>query len=279
MLGVVGLDGTGLGPEIGGKVLVGSHESDEGSLQEVLSGSGMTGGLCVTILNTSEGEHLLGDGSTDNTGTSGSGHELDENGSAFTGDLAWNGMDVTDLVTPITSTDGDKTELGVDESTLDGDLDFLGDLDAETDMASHIADGDNSLKAGSLSGLGLLLDGDDLHDIVLELVLGTFDEGIDDLALLDGDGVSVDLFEGADLLGHNETSKLGLGEPFILGGTTTATWTVTTTTAATASAEASAALATAITTAVSATASAFSYWCWCCCNFCHCDIGLCTSIK
>ena len=80
-------------------------------------------------------------------------------------------MDMTDLVTPVTATDGDETELGGNESALDGNLNFLSDLNAKTDMARHITDADNSLKAGALTGLGLLLDGDNFHDIVLELVL------------------------------------------------------------------------------------------------------------
>ena len=45
-------------------------------------------------------------------------------------DLGGDGMDASDLVTPVTATDGDEVDLGVDESALDGDLDFLGDLDS-----------------------------------------------------------------------------------------------------------------------------------------------------
>lgn len=236
MLGVVGFYGEGLGPKIGGKVSVGVDEGVEGSLQEVLSGSGMTGGLRVAILDTSEGEHLLGDGSTDNTGTTGSGHELDTDGGTLSRDLAWDGMDMTDLVTPVATSYGHELELGVDESALDGDLDFLADLDSKTNMASHVADSDNSLKAGTLTSLGLLLDGNDLHDIVLELVLGCLDELVDDTGLLDGDGVSVDLLEGLDVVSLNESSELGLGEPFVLGGTATASGTATTATATEASA-------------------------------------------
>ena len=179
--GVVGLNGESLGPKVRGQVLVGLGKGLVGGLQEVLSGSGMTRGVSVTILDTSEGEHLLGDGGTNNTSTSGGGHELDTDGSALASDLSWDGMDVTDLVTPITTTDWDKLELGIDESALDGDLDFLGDLDSKTDVASHVTDGNNSLEASTLTGLGLLLDGDDLHHIILELVLGAFDELVNDL--------------------------------------------------------------------------------------------------
>ena len=256
--GVVGLHGESLGPKVGGQVLISLGQSLVGRLQEILSSSGMTRSIGVTILDTSESKHLLGDGSTDNTGTSGGGDELDTDGSALAGDLTWDGMDVTDLVTQIAATDGDEAELGVNESALDGDLDFLGDLDAKTDVASHVTDGNDGLEAGALTGLGLLLDGDDLHHIVLELVLGTLDELVNDLGLLDRDGVSVDFLKGLDVVGLNQSSELSLRDPFILGGTATATWASTSSTATT-TAESTAAITATITTAIaSAFASAFS---------------------
>jgi hypothetical protein len=66
-------------------------------------------------------------------------------------------VNITDLVTPITSSDWDKGELGSNEGTLDGDLDFLGSLDTETDVTVHVTACNNSLESGSLTGLGLLL--------------------------------------------------------------------------------------------------------------------------
>merc|ERR1719225_1064100 len=138
-------------------------------------------------------------------------------------------------------------ELGVDESALDGDLHLLADLDAETDVASHVTDGDNGLEARSLTGLRLLLDRDDLHDVVLELVLGV-DELVDDASLLDGDRVRVDLLQTVDVLGLDETAELGLGVPFVLGGSATAAATAT---EASASATITAAITTAFTTATS----------------------------
>jgi hypothetical protein len=75
-------------------------------------------------------------------------------------------MDITDLVSPIASSDWDQLELGVNKGTLDSNLDFFGDLDSETDVTILISDANNSLEAGSLSGLGLLLDGYDFHDFV-----------------------------------------------------------------------------------------------------------------
>ena len=51
-----------------------------------------------------------------------------------------------------------------------------------------------------------------LHDLILEL----WQEEVDDLVLLDGEGVKVDLLHGLDLSGLDETSKLGDWLPLLL---------------------------------------------------------------
>ena len=60
-------------------------------------------------------------------------------------DLAGNGMRLTKFVTPVAATDWDNGELGKDDGTTDGGGDFLGALDAKTDVAIFVTDGDNSL--------------------------------------------------------------------------------------------------------------------------------------
>ena len=129
----------------------------------------MTSGGGIAIIDTSEQQEFLGHGSTDNTSTSGGRDELSSNGTTLTSNLAWNSMDITDSVTPETSSDGDKRKLGADEGTLDSNLDFLGNLDTETNVTIVITDGNNSLEAGSLTGSSLLLNRDDLHDLIREL--------------------------------------------------------------------------------------------------------------
>lgn len=71
-------------------------------------------------------------------------------------------MRLTKVGTPVTSSDGDDAELGDDDGGADGGSDFLGGLDAETDVALGVTNDDNSLESGSLTGTGLLLDGLDL---------------------------------------------------------------------------------------------------------------------
>lgn len=216
MLGIGGGDEVGLQPEVRGEETVSVSESLEGGFAEVLNGSGLSLGRGVAIIDTSELDKLLGDGSSDNSSTSGGGDESDSDGAALAGDLAGDGMDVSDLVSPIASSDGDEVELGVNEGSLDGELDFLSQLHSEADVAVEVSDGDDGLKSGSLTGLGLLLDGDDLHDFVGELLVLDFEEGINDLGLLDGKSVVVDLFKGLDFLGLDESSEFGKRSPVLV---------------------------------------------------------------
>jgi hypothetical protein len=67
-------------------------------------------------------------------------------------------MDTTDSGTPVTSSDWDDVGLGIKKGTLDGDLNFLGDLDTDTDVTLSVTDSNDCLESGSLTGLGLLLD-------------------------------------------------------------------------------------------------------------------------
>jgi len=123
---------------------------------------------------------------------------------------------VSELVSPVSSSDGDEVQLGVNESSLDGNLDLFGELDSESDVSVEISNGDNSLKSGSLSSLGLLLDGDNLHNLVGELLVLDLNESIDNLGFLDGEGMVVDLFESLDFLSLNQSSEFGEGSPFLI---------------------------------------------------------------
>jgi len=67
-------------------------------------------------------------------------------------------MRLTNFVSPISLSDGDEILLSNFESFLDGSLDFFGNLDSDSNVASLVSDCNNSLHSGSLSSLGLLLD-------------------------------------------------------------------------------------------------------------------------
>jgi hypothetical protein len=67
-------------------------------------------------------------------------------------------VDITDFVTPIASSDWNETQFGVNESTINGNLDFIDNLNTKTDATILISNNKNSLESGSLTGLSLFLD-------------------------------------------------------------------------------------------------------------------------
>ena len=163
-------------------------------------------------------------------------------------------MDSTDSGTPVTSSDWDEVELGINETTLDGNLDFLGALDTDTNVTLSVSNGDNSLESSSLTSLGLLLDGEDAHDLIGELSLGVSEESINDRGFLNWDGVSVNFFKGDDVSVFDESSELGEWSPFffVSSSSTWSTSTTSTTTSAASATESS----SSITSITSITASA-----------------------
>jgi hypothetical protein len=188
----------GFGPEIRGQETVGLLKSIIGCFDEVFEGSGLTSWTGETVLNSGELEKLFGGGGTNDTWTSGSGHKSYADGTALSSDLHGDGMDVSDSVSPIASSDWDQVQFSINKSTLDGDLDFLGNFNSKSDVSILISNGNDSLESSSLTSLGLLLDWYDLHDLIGEFLLCSGKEFINDLRFLDGDRVSIDLFKGLD---------------------------------------------------------------------------------
>lgn len=118
-------------------------------------------------------------------------------------------MGLLNVVTPVSSPDGDNRQLGDNDGTPDSSGDFLGTLDTETDVTVKVTNGNESLESGSLTGGGLLLNGSNGHDLVLE----SGKELVDDLVLLDGEREEVDLLHRLDLSVVDQTSELGHGLP------------------------------------------------------------------
>lgn len=221
----------GLLPQVGGEESVCVGDGDEGRLEGVLERLGGTGGRGVDVGHTGELEETLDGGRGDEAGTAGRGDETDGDGTALAGLLGGQRVRLTEVGAPVTSSDGHDAELGDDDGSADGGCDFLGGLDAETDVALGVTNDDDGLETGTLTGTGLLLDGLDLHDLVLELGK----EEVDDLVLLDGERVEVaaqkklvaavcallgdfdvHLLHALDLAGLYETAELGDGLPFLL---------------------------------------------------------------
>lgn len=86
----------------------------------------------------------------------------DGDGAALAALLGGKRVGDTEVDTPVSTTDGDDAELGNDDGSADSSSDFLRGLDTETDVALRVANDDNGLESGSLTGTGLLLDGLDL---------------------------------------------------------------------------------------------------------------------
>jgi len=261
----------GLWPEIWGKEGISLLEAHEDGSAEVFSGFGLTDAGGIDIIDTSEGKNLLGNEGGDSTGTSWCWDHSYDARTALSLDLDWDGMWHTDSGTPISSSDWDDSHLGVNEGTLDGDLDFLGDLDTNTNVTLSITGGDDSLESGSLTGLGLLLNGKNAHDLIGENGLLVGKESVDDWGFLDWDGVGEDFLKLGDGSHLYESSELGEWVPFFLESTS-ATWATSSSTAASAASSAS--------IAESSSASATSWgsvgWCcalgwggdyWCCFHF------------
>lgn len=249
------LDEVSLWPEIWGKESVGLLQALEESSAEILSSSGLSSTCGVNIIDTSELKNLLSNLSGNATSSSWSWHESDRAGTALTLNLGWDGMDTTDSRTPISSSDWDKMDLSIKECTLNGNLDFLSDLDTDTNVTLSITSSNNGLESSSLTSLGLLLDGENAHDLIGELVFDVRDESIDNWCLLDWDGVGVNFFKRLDVTGFDESSELGKWGPFFLESTSTSSSSSEATSSSSATSVAS-------STSASSEASIATFWCW-----------------
>ena len=71
-------------------------------------------------------------------------------------------MGKTQVCTPVTTANGQNTQLGDDDGSTDGSCDFLGGLDTETNVSLRVTNDNDSLESSPLTGTSLLLDRLDL---------------------------------------------------------------------------------------------------------------------
>jgi hypothetical protein len=126
--------------------------------------------------------------------------------------LARDGVGLADLVTPVSTTDWDNRQLGQNDGTTDGSCDFLAALDTQADVAVAVTDSNESLEASTLTSTGLLLDGHNFQDLVLQ---SATKEKVDDLKLLDGQRVQVDFLQRVDLAILDQATEFGYWNPFL----------------------------------------------------------------
>jgi hypothetical protein len=216
-------------PELRGKVGVCVSESKVKSLDKVTSGTGVTSGGGVAIINSGHVQKLLSDRGRNQSSTTWGWNETDGDGSTLSSDLARDGVGQAGSTAPVSTTDRGDGELGSGDGTTDGSGNLSSTLDSKTNVSSTVTKGDESLEAGALTGRRLFLDRHDLHDLIIELVL---EEKVNDLGFLDRKGVKEDLFNGSDLSFLDETSKLGDWGPDVLVTSTSGTSSATSSAAA-----------------------------------------------
>jgi len=203
----------GLAPEFGGEEAIGLGKSVEGGLDEVTKGLGGATGAGEAILNTGELENLLGGAGSDDTGTTGGGDQANADGTALASNLGGDSVDLADLVTPVTTTNGNKGHLGEDNGTTNSSGNLLGALDTKTNVAIRVTNNNEGLEASTLTGSGLLLDRHNLHDLILKR---RSKEVLNNLILLNGHREEVNLLKGLNLTLLHKATKLGAGHPLVL---------------------------------------------------------------
>merc|ERR1719167_2177339 len=117
---------------------------------------------------------------------------------------------------------------------MDSSSNFLGALDAKTNMTIVISNSNESLKPSSLTSSSLLLHRHDLQNFVLK---GRSNEHINNFVFFDGQGEQIDLFQALNLAILHQTTKFGDWDPilFFLASTSKASAATSITTASTTS--------------------------------------------
>ena len=106
------------GPQLRGKEAGGSAQRVVHGHGQVTSGTGVTSGGGVDVLNTSHGQELLGDKGSNNAGTTRGRDQTAAHGTALAGHLARHGMRLASVETPVTTADRNQVHLGVDDTTV-----------------------------------------------------------------------------------------------------------------------------------------------------------------
>lgn len=297
----------GLLPEVRREETVGVGDGNKGSLEGILERLGRSRRGSVDVVNTCQLQETLHGWRGDKAGTTWSRNELTKiksancincivglcwesthtngDGTALARLLDWDGVWVTEVGAPVATTNWHHRELRDDDRSADGSCNFLGGLDAETNVALAVSNDDNCLETGALTSTSLLLDWldlllertlvccacqcgccgvSDLHDLVLEL----WQKEVDDLVLLDRQRVQVDLLHALDLAGLDETTELGDRLPLLLVALCAASTSSATTTAASATVT-STTVATGPESATTGTSSRS-----CATSVCHCAVVL-----
>lgn len=150
-------------PQVGGQEAIRVADSNECSLQSVLERLCASRRGSVCILDTGKLQQSLDGGRGDKASTARSGDQSNGDGTALARLLGGQRVRLTEVGTPVASSNGQNGEFGDDDGGTDGSCDFFGGLDTETDVTLAVTNDHDGLEPGSLTGTGLLLDGFDLR--------------------------------------------------------------------------------------------------------------------
>jgi len=87
----------------------------------------------------------------------------DGDGSTLSALLCGQRVGLSQVGSPVSTTNRKDRELGDDDGSADGSGNFLRCLDSKTDVTVAVSDDNDGLESGTLTGTGLLLDGLDLY--------------------------------------------------------------------------------------------------------------------
>ena len=120
----------------------------------------------------------------------------------------------TNPVTPEATTDRDQVHFCRNDTTSNGRGNLLGTLGTQANVAIRVTHKDIAHKAVGLTRRSHFLHGVDLQHLVLQRARGV--EVVNDLGLLDGQRVQVDVLQLSDLAIIHQASQLCHGHPLLL---------------------------------------------------------------
>lgn len=132
-------------PQVGRKVGIRLGDRSVSRLGEITERTGGAPGRGVTVLDTGHLKQLLGNRSRHDAGASGRRYQTHLHGAAFAGHLTRHCVRLADLVTPVTTSNGDDGELGEDDSTANRSGYLLRALDSQSNVTVAVSDGNESL--------------------------------------------------------------------------------------------------------------------------------------
>ena len=108
-------------------------------ITEISQSAGTSTGCGVAVFNSSHLQKFLRNRSRHNAGTARSRDQAYQHRATLASNLARNSVGFTDLITPVTTTNGHNGELGQNDSSTNGSSNFLGALDSKTNVAIVIS--------------------------------------------------------------------------------------------------------------------------------------------